>query len=135
MNLESRRCNSDDARPPAASDTPDAGAPSEAPILDELLRETATTYLFDVISSGDDGQSGLTEALGVARQYLGQPLSADPITVDLVAAILSARFDCSDDSRMTWRHIAVPLAGTLYEDPTFHASISHFWERLQEAVT
>ncbi len=135
MNLENRRSHSDEARPPAVSDTPDASPPSDAPMLDELLRETAKTYLFEVVSSGDEGQSGLAEALAVARQYLGQPLSADPITVDLVAAVLSARFDCSDDSRATWRHVAVPVAGTLFEDPTFHASISRFWERLQEAVT
>lgn len=122
---------------PAAHETVNENVPSTEASngMDKLLRETATSYLLGLIASDDSTTGGLPEALSVAKQHSGKPFLADPIAIDLVTALLSARFDPSENLGPTWRYVALPVAAALVEDPASHDLLCRFWDRLQEAVT
>ena len=74
------------------------------------------------------------EALAqVAGHHCGEPLTLDPVTVELVEAVLNVHFQGLADAPEFWHHVSVQVAETLLGDPVMQRRLEELWRNLCRA--
>lgn len=102
----------------------------EHSVLDDVLKATM---------SSDEALSLINEKthegfLKVAREYVGQELTLDPVGIALVRAVLGETLNDRLISKTQQDRVGEEIAKSLFENPTASARLSAFWQKLQEAV-
>ena len=111
--------------------TPESG-PSQSEqtrdpdLLERVLRETSG--IFGADEAVDEADS---EALAeVARRHGGEPLTFEPIAVELVQAVLRSHFPAQSHSSQLWHALTAQIALTLFDDPVSRDRLEALWVRL-----
>ncbi len=76
-------------------------------------------------------QPDLAALLQVVRKYRGQPLSLEPVLVELVEAMLMRQFAQSAPNE-NWKAISRDVADKLNEDPRSQSRLHELWRRLSQ---
>jgi hypothetical protein len=100
-------------------------APDQASLLEQILRRTlsAEQYAADAI------ELACVQALReVGRRRRGEPLSLEPVTVELVTAALQTFFD----GMTHWQTTVAAVSQTIFDDPVAHDRLSALWDQLAE---
>lgn len=95
-------------------------------LLDEVLARTVAS---DAAGAGESPVD-LEPFYEVARRFPLEPLSLDPIAIELVHAALKIQSPKFAEPAEAWRNVAANVARTLVEDPVAHARLQRFWSRL-----
>ncbi len=95
-------------------------------LLDRVLQET--------MAAVSVGPQELSALLDVARKYHGQPLTLEPVAVELVEAILRFRLPALQLSDPQRREMLTQIAELLLEDPPSAERLRRLWDRLKEAT-
>ena len=104
------------------SATPDSG------LLEKVLRETEE--LLDDDQTLDRREK---EALHeVVRRHRNESLSLNPVTFELVQAVVGSQFRLRPDSADFWREMAMCVAESIFDDPASHDRLQAIWVRLGE---
>lgn len=98
-------------------------------LLESVLRQT-----LEHSDSGTPLDDADQEALAqVAGHHLGEPLTLEPVAVELVEAVLILHFQGLADAPAFWRHVAVQVAETLLGDPVMQRRLEELWRNLCRA--
>jgi hypothetical protein len=97
-------------------------------LLQNVLQQTLAAM--DVGLVVDDAERQVLRE--VAERHPGSVLCLEPIVVELVAAILAARFRCLDYPAGVWKSMAPQIARILWEDPASRARLLALWTQLNE---
>jgi hypothetical protein len=111
--------------PPAASPTPSDRTP-DAALLEWVLRQTSEWYH----SSEQFDAADMEALLEVGRRHRGEPLSLEPVAVELVQAALRGHFSPQADTAEVRRTICTQIAQTLLDDPVARERLQTFWAQL-----
>jgi hypothetical protein len=113
-------------RPVASEDVQELPVTVDSGLLEKVLRETEESLEGDQALT-DGERAALHE---VARRHRGQPLCLDPVTVELVQAVVGGRFGSRPDSAGFWREIVERVAQSIFDAPASHDRLSALWARL-----
>jgi hypothetical protein len=94
-------------------------------VLEWVLEETAR-------SDGTGTAFLLPAVRQIALRHARQTLSLDPITVELVNAVLHCRFQKRLKSPDLLKRMSRTIAETLWRDPVTYHRLLAFWARLNE---
>lgn len=115
---------------PDAAVTNEATPAAEPDLIERVLQETLTAS-----ATGAPLDSHEMAALqDVARRHRGADLTSQPVLVDLVAALLQARFSALAGRGPLCQTLAERIAETLWGDPLSQQRLYLLWARLTEAV-
>lgn len=113
---------------PDEQSEPPADQLADPSILERVLEET--------LSESEAGTAVAPEELEalvqVARRHRGSSLVLEPVAVELVEAVLRARFSQLRISPAAWKRLSREIAGTLYDDPHLQQRLGRFWGQLSE---
>ena len=113
-------------QPASAQGSSPTSAVHDRALLDSVLRQT-----LEESTSGEElDPAEKTALLEVAGRHRGQPLSLDPIVLELVEAVLRTHFRNLAGSSEFWRLISAQIARSLFDDPVAHSRLELFWDRL-----
>ena len=113
-----------DAEPPAAP----VEQPSDSGVLDQVLAQSSTPA-FPV---GEPLDIGDMEAMReVAQLFRGQPLTLDPITIELIHSSLRSRFG-NKSSTAELHVMAKEIAMSLFDDPLSRERLETLWNQLSQ---
>jgi hypothetical protein len=113
----------------AEAGAPDAAGTGDSATLENVLRETLDALTREKISRKE------IEALReVAARHRARPLSDEPVTAELVDAILDSRFDLKSCPPAQRRDMAIDVANALYEGPVSRQRLEQLWRQLQESL-
>lgn len=104
--------------------------PAQQAALEKVLQAT----LAGGKSAGHFDADDLPELALVARRHAGAPLSLDPVTVDIVQALLGRVFQSLAGSPEAWRRMTAATAETLYEDPIARQRLELLWQQISETT-
>ncbi len=115
-------------QPLGGQNVPPSSPAPDPDLLETVLRET------EELLDGDQAPDGREkDALrDVARRHGGDPLCLDPVTVELVQAVVGSRFRSRPDSVDFWREMVLQVARSLFDDPVSHERLRALWARLRE---
>jgi hypothetical protein len=115
-------------QPVRSEDVPPLSPAADPGLLEKVLRET------EELLEGDQALDGREkdDLRGVARRHRGEPLSLDPVTVELVQAVVGSRFRSRPDSVDFWRELVLHVAQSIFDDPASHDRLKALWSRLGE---
>jgi hypothetical protein len=100
----------------------------EGSLLEKVLQET-------LLGGEGSPDEPLLAALGeVARRHKGQPLSLDPVLVDLIEAIVRINLGQSAVKDAQLGLMPRQIAETLWNDLPSRDRLERFWTRLGEAA-
>jgi hypothetical protein len=117
----------DDSEPPGEFRRSEKEPRSSA--LDQVLQETLELLSREKITPAE------VEALrDVARRYRAQALEAEPVTRELVSALLEKRFRLVAQTDRDRQQMAREIAEFLHDTPTTLQKLQEFWRRLQETL-
>jgi hypothetical protein len=97
--------------------------------LEKVLSETLTDKTAEPLQEQE-----LEGLLRVARKHVGQPISLEPITVELVESILRTRFTRITAPDDYWQHMSLAIATSLFQAPVSKKRLTGLWNSLLEAV-
>ncbi len=117
--------DSGDTREPTHEAPPSRPA-GDPDLLERVLQETAEIYSIDEPLSAAD-QTAMRE---VAGRHRGEPLTLDPIGVELVQAVLQSHFPAQPHESQLWHAMTAQIALTLFDDPVSHERLQAMWIRL-----
>jgi hypothetical protein len=101
----------------------------EAKALDAVVRAT-----IDSASAEEQVTPEEIEALRAVAQRLGPgPLVLDPVSVELVEAIINVNYGQLRRAPEVWRATAVKIATLLFDSPSARARLENLWQRLIES--
>lgn len=106
---------------------PKSGAepgPPGAHILEQILAQTS-----DSATPLEDSED-LRALIAVAHQFAGQPLTLDPVAVELIHAVLGVQLARAQLPGHTIKAMARYIAATLYGDPLSRQRLELLWARL-----
>lgn len=103
---------------------------AEMQALEEVLLETAETYLADEV---DEGLESRLRA--VAKHHQNAVLVLEPIAVDLVEVVLRERLGNAIPSPGLWRMLSGIVAQTLWDDEDSRTRLDRLWHRLSKAAS
>jgi hypothetical protein len=117
----------------AAGKTGAAGKPtSELPpdVLADIVAATAA-QLSSPASTDPKVHAAMRE---VARQFAGQPMTAEPTGAALLAAILQHQFPLLKQRPRLLERTAVTVAQSLLDDPSARQRVEYLWAKLAEEI-
>jgi hypothetical protein len=97
--------------------------------LERVLSETLTDKTAEPLQEQE-----LEGLLRVARKHVGQPISLEPITVELVESILRTRFTRITAPDDYWQNMSLAIATSLFQAPVSKKRLTGLWNSLLEAV-
>jgi hypothetical protein len=103
-----------------------AGRTYERSLLESVLQQTLEDSEAGVPLEDADSQA-LSE---VVRRHRGQPLTLEPIAVELVQAVLWTHYGRLASSPEFWRTVSAEVAQTLFDDPVASPRLERLWHRL-----
>jgi hypothetical protein len=102
--------------------------PADRELLDRVLEQTLARINEGVLFEAPD-MNALKE---VARRHRGQPLSLEPVAVELVQAALRPQMGSLAMTPQVWQQLTTQVARMLVDDPTAHDRLQGFWNRLSQ---
>ena len=100
----------------------------------EFLKEVLGQTVAGFGSSRELSPEVYQALLDVARRFPGEPLSLDPIAIELVAASLSVQFPAFARRETLSRRMYAWVAGSILDDPSARHRLAELWARLGEAA-
>lgn len=116
--------------PAAASARPRALSVDPA-LLEQVLEHTASA----VEQSETADPADVAALVEVARRHRGQPLTAEPIVAEMVAAVLGGQMRSWFPLEEDWRAMIASIARTLDDDPPSRRRLENLWAGLLEVAT
>jgi hypothetical protein len=104
----------------------DAETPMDPRVMEQVLEET-------LLSTESDRPLDADELQALARvglRHTGQPLSLEPVAVELVESILRHRFGERIEKSPAWTEMPRAIAATLWDSPDAHQRLDRLWGRL-----
>ena len=68
----------------------------------------------------------------VARRHRGQPLSLEPVALELVKAALRPQLGALADTPGVYEKLSLQVARMLIDDPIAYDRLQGFWNRLSQ---
>ena len=110
---------------------PDESAELEPDVLSEIVAETAAQ-----LASAEPADPALHAALtAVARQHIGQPMTAETTGAALLAAVLQHQFPFLSARPILLARAAKTVAESLLADLSARRRLEHLWAKLLEEVS
>lgn len=104
----------------------DSAAPADRELLERIL-----DHAFSLDPEHEPLDSVQGEAFReVAARHRGEPLTLEPVTIDLVGAVLRVQWGIPQNDSDFWKAVTQRIAQSLFEDPPAHARLETFWARL-----
>jgi hypothetical protein len=119
----------DDDRHAASQETPPPLSDELPPnILGQVVAETASS-----LAQAEEADPTLKAAMvEVARRFIGQPITVDPIGTALLEAILRGQFAFLAERPALLAKTARTVAASLLADPAARLRVEHLWAKLSE---
>lgn len=106
-----------------------SGTPSpEKTLLDDVVQQTLLSLGADQAVHDAD----VSALRAVAERYSGQPLTLEPVTVELVRAMVRTPFRSLAASVEEWEQMTLSIAGTLYNHAPSRERLTSLWSRLSQ---
>ena len=121
----------DDERP--VEITHDA-ASEESAAAPDFLKEVMSQTVAGMTSTRELSPKVFSALLEVAKRYPGEPLSLDPIAIELVGACLSVQMPAIAAREALSRRMYSWVASSLLDDPVARQRLAELWARLGEAA-
>ncbi|WP_254509836.1 hypothetical protein [Anatilimnocola floriformis] len=121
----------DDQRPIEVTHEEQADDSAAGP---DFLKEVMSQTVANIASTRELSPQVFAALLEVARRYPGEPLSLDPIAIELVAACLAVQMPMIASREALSRRMNAWIASSLLEDPAAQQRLSELWARLGEAA-
>ena len=99
-------------------------------MLQQVLRQT----LAGMTSTRELNPQVYAALLEVAQRFPGEPLSLDPVAIELVAACLRVQFPALAARAALSRRMSLWVAESLLADPAARQRLTELWSRLGEAL-
>ncbi len=119
-----------DERPQAEAIEQSAAEPDAPDFLKQVLSQTVA----GITSTRELSPKVFAALLEVAKRHPGEPLSLDPIAIDLVAACLQVQMPAIAARESLSRRMYTWVASSLLDDPAAQQRLSELWARLGEAI-
>jgi hypothetical protein len=108
---------------------PDGELSSESEMLQQVLNQT----LAGLTSTRELNPEVHAALLNVAQRYPNEPLTLDPIAMELVASCLRTQFPALAAREALARRMSLWVAESLLADPAARQRMTELWARLGEA--
>lgn len=136
MSAGASRAEDSDGRRPAPEQTPAAADASQRQTPERMQLEQVLRQMLDRVDGPDAPPAVELQALcEVARRHPGEPLTLEPVTVELVQALLGTHFQKQTASLNAWREATTQIARTLFDDPGTRRRLEKFWTRLSNGTS
>lgn len=112
------------------AETPDQGDDAAPDFLKQVMSQTVA----GMTSSRELSPQVYAALLEVAKRYPGEPLSLDPIAIELVSASLKVQIPAIAGREALSRRMHAWVASSLLDDPAARQRLAELWARLGEAV-
>lgn len=118
---------------PAEEITRDAAA-DDSGVAPDFLKEVMSQTVAGITSTRELSPKVFTALLEVAKRHPGEPLTLDPIAIELVGACLSVQMPAIAAREALSRRMYAWVASSLLDDPVAQQRLSELWARLGEAA-
>jgi len=116
---------------PHANPEQDAAADTDEP---QFLNQVMSQTLAGLTSTRELNPELYAALLEVARQYPGEVLSLDPVTIELIGASLRVQFPVIAQREALLRRMSLWIAESILGDPSARQRLAELWARLGEAT-
>lgn len=130
MSPNERQSSSDDRLPTERALEASAEPPAEPEILQQVLNQT----LAGLTSTRELSPKVYAALLDVAQRHPNEPLSLDPVAIELVAGCLRVQFPALAVRETLSRRMSLWVAESLLADPAARQRLTELWARLGEAL-
>lgn len=100
----------------------------------DFLKQVMSQTVAGMTSTRELSPKVFAALLEVAKRHPGEPLSLDPIAVELVAACLQVQLPAIAAREVLSRRMYAWVASSLLDDPAAQQRLSELWARLGEAI-
>jgi hypothetical protein len=100
----------------------------------DFLKQVMSQTVAGMTSSRELSPQVYAALLEVAKRYPGEPLSLDPIAIELVSASLKVQMPAIAGREALSRRMYSWVASSLLDDPAARQRLAELWARLGEAV-
>lgn len=115
------------------ADAPERDA-EEVGAAPEFLQQVMSQTLAGYGSTRELSPKVYVALLEVAKRHPGEPLSLDPVAIELVAACLQVQMPAIAARENLSRRMYTWVAGSLLDDPAARQRLTELWARLGEAL-
>jgi hypothetical protein len=122
------------SRPEELTRPAETSAESDAPIEPEMLKQVLRQTLGGMTSTRELNPEVYAALLEVAQRHPHEPMSLDPIAMELVAACLRVQFPALAVRAALARRMSLWVAESLLADPAARQRLTELWSRLGEAL-
>jgi hypothetical protein len=122
---------------PSSEDQPraiEAQPPPELPVEPEVLQQVLNQTLAGMTSTRELSPKVYAALLEVAQRHVNEPLSLDPVAIELVAGCLQVQFPALAARTALARRMNLWVAESLLADPAARQRLTELWARLGEAL-
>ena len=126
------RQRSDDVR--HAQHEAKSAAEKERDVSQETLRQIVDETAASLARAEEADPALKTAMLEVARRFVGQPITVDPVGAALLEAVLKVQFPVLAARPALLAQTARSVAATLLNDPSARLRVEHVWATLAEDV-
>jgi hypothetical protein len=107
---------------------------ADAAAAPDFLKQVMSQTVAGMTSTRELSPKVFAALLEVAKRHPGEPLSLDPIAVELVAACLQVQMPAIAARETLSRRMYAWVASSLLDDPAAQQRLSELWARLGEAI-
>jgi hypothetical protein len=100
----------------------------------DFLKQVMSQTVAGMTSTRELSPKVFAALLEVAKRYPGEPLSLDPIAIELVAACLQVQMPAIAAREALSRRMYTWVASSLLDDPAARHRLAELWARLGEAI-
>lgn len=100
----------------------------------DFLKQVMSQTVAGMTSTRELSPQVYAALLEVAKRYPGEPLSLDPIAIELVSACLKVQMPAIAGREALSRRMHAWVASSLLDDPAARQRLAELWARLGEAV-
>ena len=123
-----------DDRPAAEATHAEPQEADDAGPAPDFLKEVMSQTVAGITSTRELSPKVFTALLEVAKRYPGEPLSLDPVAIELVGACLAVQMPAIAAREALARRMFAWVASSLLEDPAARQRLAELWARLGEAA-
>jgi hypothetical protein len=106
----------------------ESSGPANRELLERVLEQTLARINEGQLFEEPD-MNALKE---VARRHRGQPLSLEPVALELVKAALRPQLGALADTPGVYEKLSLQVARMLIDDPIAYDRLQGFWNRLSQ---
>lgn len=124
------RSQEEKAHADASEQEPDDDLGAAPQFLQQVMSQTLAGYG----STRELSPKVYAALLEVARRHPGEPLSLDPVAIELVAACLQVQMPAIAARETLSRRLYTWVASSILDDPAARQRLTELWARLGEAL-